>query len=140
MTVIDAKDMIIGRMATDIAKRALMGEQIDIVNCEQAVITGRKEEILAKFRQRRVRGIPLKGPYFPRTSDRIVRRIIRGMLPYKQEKGRTAYKRIMCYIGVPEKFKEEKPETNKEANYSRLNNMKYLRVGDVSKTLGLKGE
>jgi len=134
--IIDAKDLIVGRMATDVAKRAMLGEKIDIVNCDKAIMTGRKEDILNKFKARRDRGIPLKGPYYPRPSDRIVRRIIRGMLPYKQDKGKNAFKNIMCYIGIPEKFKGKELTTNPNANVSRLKNMRFLTVGEISKFLG----
>ena len=34
MAVIDAEDMILGRLAAVVAKRALLGENIDIINCE----------------------------------------------------------------------------------------------------------
>ena len=134
--IIDAKELIVGRMATDVAKKAMLGEKIDIVNCDKAVITGRKEEILEKFKAKRERGIPLKGPYYPRTSDRIVRRIIRGMLPYKQEKGRNAFKNVMCYIGVPDKFKGQELTTNDNANVSRLKNIRFLTIGEISRFLG----
>ena len=68
MTVIDAKDLVLGRLATAVAKRALLGESIDIVNCEKAIITGNKKTILKRYQQRRDRGIPTKGPFFPRRS------------------------------------------------------------------------
>ena len=81
---------------------------------------------------------PYKGPFFPRASDRIVRRSIRGMLPYKQEKGDTAYKAVMCYVGVPEKFKGQKIETIEKVNVSKLKNYKYMVIGELAKQLGSK--
>ena len=33
-----------------------------------------------------------------------VKRTIRGMLPYKQERGRKALERVKCYIGAPEEL------------------------------------
>jgi len=136
--IIDATDMILGRLASHVAKHALLGEKVDIVNCEKAVLSGSKANVLAKFNQKVKRGIPLKGPYYPKMPDRIVRRTIRGMLPYKQEKGRVAYKRVMCYIGIPEEFKDAKLETIPTANISKCPTLKFVKVETVSKFLGAK--
>ena len=136
--IIDATDAILGRIATVVAKKALLGEKIDIVNCENAVITGSKERILERFKQKRDMGIPLKGPYFPRMPDRIVRRTVRGMLPYKKDKGRKAFQNVMCYIGVPENLKEQKTEKITEADVSKMPSLKYIYIKDVSRFLGAK--
>lgn len=136
--IIDATNLILGRLATFAAKKALLGEKVDIVNCEKAVITGDPETTFAKFKQRRDRGIPLKGPYYPRMPDRIVRRAVRGMLPYKKSKGRDAFGRVMCYIDVPENLKDKKAETIKEAHISKVPSLKYTTVGEISGLLGAK--
>lgn len=134
--IIDATNQIMGRLATRVAKAALLGEKVDIVNCENAVITGNKTMVLAKYKRKRELGIPLKGPYFPRVPDRFVRRIIRGMLPYKQPKGKVAFKRVMCYMGVPEEFKDKKMENFREADVSKLPSMKFVSVKEICKFLG----
>ena len=137
--IIDATDLIMGRLAAVVAKKAILGEKIDIVNCEKAVITGNKDNILAEYKKRYDLGRnPYKGPFFPRASDRLVRRSIRGMLPYKQEKGKKAYKAVMCYVGIPEQFKGQKLETIAAANVSKLKNYKYIAVGVLAKQLGSK--
>jgi large subunit ribosomal protein L13 len=136
--IIDASNLLLGRLAATAAKKALLGEKIDIVNCEKAVISGNKDQILQRFKQKRDMGIPLKGPYPPRMPDRMVRRTIRGMLPYKQEKGRSAFERVMCYIGIPEKFKDKKMETVKEADVEKMPNLKYVSIERISKFLGAK--
>ncbi len=136
--IIDATDAIIGRMAAYAAKKALNGEKIDIVNCENAVMTGNKEQILSKFKQRRERGVPLKGPYYPKLPDRIVRRTVRGMLPYDKDRGRKAFKRVMCYIGVPDNLKDKKLEKVKGADISKTPSLKYTYLKDISKFLGAK--
>ena len=136
--IIDATDLILGRLATFVAKKALLGEKFDIVNCEKAVITGDRNKIIEKYFGKIRKGIPLKGPYFPRMPDRFVRRTIRGMLPYKRERGKMAFGNIMCYVGVPDEFKDKKLETVKEANVSKVPNLKYICVGEISKVLGAK--
>ena len=134
--IIDAKDLIVGRLGTVVAKKALLGESIDIVNTEEAVMTGNKKEILERYHHKRERGQPRWGPFILRQEDRFVKRIIRGMLPYKQEKGDSAFKRIKCHIGVPEDLKEKKVETIKEAHIGKVPNLKYIKIKDICKELG----
>ena len=50
--IIDANNLILGRMATFVAKQALLGEEISIVNCEKAIMTGNKQQILAKYKKK----------------------------------------------------------------------------------------
>src|SRR4030043_261685 len=102
--IVDAEDQILGRLANFAAKKALLGESIDIINCEKAVITGDRHYIIRKYNIRRARGQPTKGPFFSRRPDLFVRRAVRGMLPYKKERGKIAYLRIKCHIGAPEKL------------------------------------
>ncbi|MCD4666255.1 uL13 family ribosomal protein, partial [archaeon] len=85
---INAENLILGRVATYAAKKALMGETVNVVNCDKIIITGSKKQILDRYLARIHKGSrPTKGPFFPKTSERIVKRTIRGMLPYKQYKG-----------------------------------------------------
>jgi len=132
--VIDGKDLILGRLASFAAKRAMEGENVVIVNSEQVIISGKKKNILEKYKERTSRGDALKGPFFPRTSDRLVRRTIRGMLPYKQEKGRKAFKRVMCYVGVPEKYINENFVKVEGADASKLK-IRFISVGELTKLL-----
>jgi len=136
--IIDISNSVLGRVATVVAKKALLGETVHIVNCENAIITGSKSRLMADFKQKRERGIPLKGPYYPKQSDRIVKRAIRGMLPYKKPKGREAFERVKCYVGVPEKFENQKLEKIEGTDRSKLPNLKYLYLKDIAKQLGGK--
>ena len=104
MITIDATNLIAGRLATFIAKKALEKENIIIINSEKAVLAGKKKVLLTHYRQKVERGDPHHGPYYPKAPERILRRIIRGMLPYQQPRGREAYKRLRVTIGIPEKY------------------------------------
>jgi large subunit ribosomal protein L13 len=136
--ILDAKDLIVGRFATVVAKRALLGEDIVIVNSEKAVISGDKKMVIEKYANWRRRGAPLIGPYFPRRPDMVVRRIIRGMLPHKQPKGKVAFQRIQCHIGVPDMYKDKKHDTVEAAHLSRLPNLKYVSIREMCTQLGAK--
>jgi len=135
MAVIDATNLIAGRLASTVAKRALLGEKIDIINSEKAVITGKREYILNEYKTKVRRGNPLKGPFFPKMADRLLRRMIRGMLPYKQEKGLKAYKNIMCYLGIPEQFKDATPETVNRADIKNSKALKYMKLAEICKLI-----
>jgi len=136
--IIDATDMIAGRIATIAAKKALLGEEVVIVNAEKAIITGKRNNVFHMFKHEVDRGIPTKGPFIPRMPDRFFKRLIRGMLPRKRDKGEKAFKRIMCYIGVPDEFKDKKLETIKEANISKANTLNYVTIGEITKILDAK--
>ena len=135
--IIDAKDLILGRLSTIVAKRTLLGEKIDIVNCEKAVISGKRKNILESYIWKRsIGGTAQKGPYTPRRSEKLVKRTIRGMLPYKRERGLKALKNIKCYYGIPQEFKGKEIITIKEANKSRLEDTNYITVGHICNQTG----
>ena len=133
-TVIDASGLILGRLAANVAKRLLNGEEIVIVNAEKAIITGGKEDIIAHFRHRRDVGGDRKGPHYPRTPHMMLKRSVRGMLPFYKPRGRAAYKRLLVHISVPKQFKGKKFESIEGA--SELSTQRYMALGDVSKVLG----
>ncbi len=133
--IINGENLILGRLATFTAKKALQGEKIDIVNCEKIVVTGDRVNTKKHYKKRVDRGTPLKGPFYPKVPDRFVRRAIRGMLPYKQERGEKAFKRIMCHISIPDKFKDQKLETLDNANILKTKNFKFTTVSNICKSL-----
>ncbi|MFC6720339.1 50S ribosomal protein L13 [Halobacteriaceae bacterium SHR40] len=130
--VIDARDCILGRVASQVAERALDGERVAVVNAEDAVITGRKEQIEAKFEKRREVGSD-RGPAYPKQPDRIFKRSIRGMLPHKKPRGREAFENVRVYLGNPY---EEDGEILEGTSLDRLSKIKFVSLGEVSETLG----
>jgi large subunit ribosomal protein L13 len=134
--IIDAQDLIAGRLATVAAEKVLLGEKVDIINSEKAVISGKKEEVIAKYKRVREMGVPRKGPFQPSLPDRFLRRIVKRMLPMAKPRGKEAFKNVMCYIGVPEQFKDKKAETIPKANAEKLPNLKKVTVGQICKSLG----
>lgn len=134
--LIDANNLIIGRLGTFVAKKALLGEKIDIINCEKAVISGKKETIFAKYKQRQDMGVPKKGPFLKRMPDMFTKRILKGMLPMTKPRGREALKKIKCHIGVPEQFKGKAAETLTEANADKLPTLKKITIAEVCRFLG----
>ena len=134
-TIIDATGATLGRLSTNVANRLLKGEQIAIVNSEKAIISGKKSAIKNRYQQKRDVGTYRKGPFFPRMPDQIVKRTIRGMIPYQKPHGRAAFKNLKCYIGVDKEFEGKKFEVIKEAQKKPID---YLTVEELSRLLGAK--
>lgn len=137
--VINAEGLILGRMASIIAKRLLKGEKIVVVNAEKAVISGKRKSKVAEAKEFLEVGYPRKGPFHYRRPDRILRRTVRGMLPYKQPKGKQAYKRLKVFIGLPDELKNVEMETIEEAQAKRLT-CPYFTLGEFAKEIGWSGE
>src|SRR3989338_10079544 len=135
--IIDAKDMILGRLGSYAAKQALLGNRIDIVNCEESVVSGKKQAVLQQYIRRIDRKAPGKGPYLYRRPDMFVRRTIRGMLPFKRSRGREAFKKIKCHVGVPESLKNGKA-LSIDAKSEKLMSADHLKVKDICRAIGGK--
>jgi large subunit ribosomal protein L13 len=108
---IDATGTQMGRLASFVAKQALLGAEIAIVNVEKAIISGNKTDNITKRQERReINQIkPRKGPFYSKCTDRIMKRCVRGMLPdFRLGRGKEALKRVKCYNGLPEEFAKEK--------------------------------
>ena len=126
-----------GRLSTVIAKGLLKGDNIVVVNAEKAVVAGNPEYTKERYSQKYKRGDTIKGPFFPRTPDRIFRRTARGMLPWDRTKGRDAYRRLKVFIGLPEEFKNKKLEKVDGADAIKLKSRK-MTLGEISLFLGAK--
>jgi large subunit ribosomal protein L13 len=140
LIVIDATDLIIGRLGTYAAKQALLGYDVKIINSEKAIASGKKKSVYDEYLQKMHRGTWSKGPFIHRMPDRILRRTIRGMLPHKKSRGIDAFKRVMCYVGCPDELKDKKAVTFEDANKSKLPSLNYIDLRNLSKRLGAKLE
>ncbi|MDD4138296.1 MAG: 50S ribosomal protein L13 [Methanoregula sp.] len=140
VTVINGDGMLLGRIASLVAQRGLAGEEIAIVNVEQVVISGSRARVLAIYKHKRERGASGShwGPFIQRRPDHIMKRTIRGMLPYKRPRGVEAMKRIKCYVGVPVDLVGKEMEVPEEAHMNRLNNPNHVTLAAVSTFLGAK--
>jgi len=133
--IVDANGLVLGRMASAIAKRLLQGERIIIVNAEKAVISGKRLSIVREAKAFLEVGHPRKGPYHPRRPDRVLRRPVRGMLPRRKPKGQEAYRRLQVFIGIPEEFKGKEMLTIPEAQAEKLR-CPYMTLGELAKEIG----
>ena len=136
MKVIDAKNCVMGRLASSVAKSLLDGEQVHIINAERAVISGTKEMVFGEYIEKRNLNHPRKDPYYPRMPHLMLKRAVRGMIPYQKPRGREAFKRLRVDIGEPKEIEEKDIETVDHAKMK--NTSKYITLSEVSKVLGAK--
>jgi large subunit ribosomal protein L13 len=123
--VVDAKDKVLGRLATQIAMRlrgkhkpiftphADTGDFVVVVNAEKVAMTGRKWEEKIYYRhsgyvgglkQTTARELLAKKP-----RD-ILRLAVKGMLP-KNSLGRRQLKKLKIYVGPDHPHEAQKPES-----------------------------
>ena len=141
MKVYNGEGMILGRLASAVAKDALLGEEVKVVNCNKIVVSGKKANVIKSQKVRRERGgHPLMRVKIPRLPDRFVRRTIRGMLPWKKARGKEAFDRVMCYNAVPEGLASENLITLPHAAASKLPTLKFTTVQEICKGLGGQGQ
>ena len=129
MKIIDGTNAVLGRLASYSAKQALLGEEIVILNCEKVIITGNRQDIRETFEAKRRRiGSGQKGPKHSRLAHLIVKRAIRGMLSHRSGRGKEAFRRIKCYEGIPEEFKDAKKIVG-----SKEKKAKFIHVEEITK-------
>jgi len=112
-TIINAEYSILGRLASTVAKRLLKGEEIIIINANKVLISGNPDNISLRYFQRykiKTKTNPLRGPFYPRETDQILKRTVRGMLPFKKSRGKEAFKKLIVFKNSPEIFNEKKVE------------------------------
>lgn len=135
--IIDASNLLLGRLSSIVAKQLLLGKYVTIVNSEKVVISGSRRSILESAKRNlrtRTLGAQSKAPKHPRRPEGIVRRTVRGMLPLDKAKGRAAYHRLRVFIEVPEALFKQGTITLPEAK-ARKGSV-VLTVNEVAKNIG----
>ncbi|MEM2122305.1 MAG: 50S ribosomal protein L13 [Candidatus Bathyarchaeia archaeon] len=137
--IIDGENAILGRLASLAAKTALEGREVIIVNAEKVAVSGTKDRLLKDIRRRfktGTLGSLEKSPIHYRRPDRYVRRAVRGMLPWKQARGKEAYKRVKVYMGVPLELAEKEAIRVKPEDSTDRLKCPWMRVGELAREIG----
>ena len=140
---IDASGLILGRLCSKIAKRALLGEKIVIINAKFVEISGNRNQIIKHYQQYKnikTASNPKKGPFrVGIRPDIFVRKTIRGMLP-KNDRGKKAIALIHVYITeIPadkNKYGEMEEFTMGYKFQARDLGHKSVTVEDLCKVIG----
>ncbi len=145
--VYDARDKILGRLASHVAKQLISArkdgreQRVIIYNAEHAIVSGPRTQVLSRYDQKYKLNHARKGPFFPRMPDQILKRTVRGMLPYqKNSSGRGALRDLRILIGQPTNISEEElPEGHAWGDTDSIERplpLKFVRLGEISSSLG----
>ena len=148
--VYDATDKILGRLASQVAKQLMAArkagseQRVIIYNAEHAVVSGPRTKVLADYDSKYKLNHPRKGPFYPRMPDQILKRTVRGMLPYqKNSSGREALRDLRVMIGTPSNLSGDNLPDDHEwgdtSNIERKFPNKFIRLGEISSHLGVDG-
>ncbi|MBK39079.1 MAG: 50S ribosomal protein L13 [Euryarchaeota archaeon] len=146
--VYNAEDKVLGRLASVVAKQLISAKKagedtrVIIVNAEKAIVSGKRSSVLSDYRAKYELNHPRKGPFFPRMPDQILKRTVRGMLPYqKNSSGRNALKSLRVEIGTPSDLSGDLPDGCEWGDSTKIDRPlpeRFVRLGDISKELGVK--
>lgn len=140
--VVDGSGLILGRMASIVAKKLLEGRKVVIVNAEKIVVSGDPSEVVKAYKRTilsvRSHQAHKWRPKRPRSPVSLVKETVRGMLPKDNWRGREALSRLKVYVGVPEEYKGRELVKFKEADSSRLSR-NYVELGRIAFELGWRG-
>ncbi len=130
-TIVNAENKVLGRLATDIARKVKEGEEVKVVNSEKAVISGDEKQVKENYKQKYERGSRDFGPYYPKRPDKILKRTVRNMLPNGKDESM-----VKTYLSIPIDIDEsdvEEPDV-KEGDDLKMRN--YVKLGEVSEYVG----
>ena len=144
--VFNADGLIMGRLASTVAELLLKAAREDrddkvvIINSEKAIVSGRPRSVLNNYHAKYELNHSRKGPFFPRMPDMILKRTVRGMLPYqKKSSGRRALRNLRVEIGCPSHLESDLPEGHESGDDSKIRRAlpeRFILLGDISANLG----
>ena len=145
--VYNAEDKVLGRLASIVAKQLISatkaGEdtRVIIVNAEKAVVSGKRTTEMSDDRKQYELNRARKGPSDPRMPDQILKRTVRGMLPYqKNSSGRAALRALRVEIGTPTDLSGDLPDGCEWGDSSKIERPlpeRFVRLSDISKEVGV---
>jgi len=136
--VVDATNHIAGRLCSYVAKMLLKGNDVVILNAEKAMLSGDRYSTIRQWHEYLEIGSitnPIHGPFHARRPDRIITRMVRGMVPKQKPKGVSAMKRLRVYIGVPKNYEGVKSKEFEDAKIRKPVSY-YTSVHDLAKLIG----
>ena len=135
--IVDGTNMIAGRLCSHVAKLLINGNRVSIVNTENVMLSGDRDAIIKSYRQfLEIASInnPKFGPFHPRRPDTMITKMVRGMLP-KKPSGKTAFKRLRAYLGVPNELKSMTTTQFDDAKIRKASPY-YTSMGDLGRMVG----
>ncbi len=139
MILLNAHGAVFGRLASFAAKKALQGNEVVIVNVEKSIITGSQDDAAKRLGRKlglRAKGNPTKGPKYSRMPDRVLRRAVRGMLPFRSRRGKEALGNVKVFLSMPTQFEGKQFAALPAREESKIK--KHVELGTVCRLLGAK--
>ncbi len=144
--VFNADGLIMGRLASTVAELLIKAAREDrddkviIINSEKAIVSGPPRSVLNTYQAKYKLNHPRKGPFFPRMPDMIMKRTVRGMLPYQRKNvGRRAIRNLKVEIGCPSHLESDLPDGHESGDDSKIRRAlpdRFILLGDISANLG----
>ena len=122
--VVDASDKVLGRLASEIARRLRgkhkpdftphvdCGDNVIVINAEKVKLTGDKLTDKVYVRHSNYPGgqrFQTPDEILRKYPERLVEKAVKGMLP-KNKLGRSIYKNLHVVVGPNHKFAAQKPQ------------------------------
>ncbi|MFP3235328.1 MAG: 50S ribosomal protein L13 [Nitrososphaeria archaeon] len=143
VAVVDASGQVMGRLASKVAKMLLEGYTVHVVNAPEALISGDRRSIIEEWKEFLGVGSivnPEHGPYHWRRPDRILRGVIKGMLPRDRPRGREALRRLRVYNDYPDALRRAGMDPMRfEDAAPRRPRLLYITLGELARELGWRG-
>jgi large subunit ribosomal protein L13 len=141
--IVDASNCIAGRICSNVSKLLIQGNRVAIINSERAMLSGNRYKTIEDYKKYLEVGSvtnPIHGPYHPRRPDRILTKMVRGMISRRKSSGILAFKRLRVYIGMPTELQSSKEiKIFDDAKITKSESY-YITIGDIAKQIGWKGE
>ena len=106
--LIDGKGHLLGRLASAVAKELLGGQRVVVVRVEKLLMSGslfrRQTHYGDMLHKKHVTNPRRSGPFHFKAPSRLFWRAIRGMLPHKTERGKSALERLKIFEGIPHPY------------------------------------
>ncbi len=125
--LVDATDLVVGRLATEVAKilrgkhkptytpSVDVGDFVIVINAEKAAFTGKKFEDKQYFRHTgHPGGIKEASPkllHLEGKPERIIEKAVQRMISRKDILGRNQFKKLFVYAGTEHPHAAQQPQT-----------------------------
>jgi len=138
--VIDANSLILGRLASMVAKLLSLGVKVYVVNVEGAVLTGDRKRVVEGykllFEVRTHRNPYRQSIHRPRNPITLFKRTVRNMLPRNANQRLKMLKNVKAYIGLPLEFKDKAIVKVIDLSINTRRATEYITLAELAKALG----
>ena len=139
--VVDARDHLLGKLASIVAKQLLEGQAVTVVRCDELNVSGHLAHNRLKYMnylRKRMSSNPRRGPYHHRAPSMMFFKTVRGMVPRKTARGQAALAKLKVFDGCPHPYDtKEKMVVPQALRVLQLApNRKYTVLSEIASRVG----